>query len=395
MLNVQALNKLTIKQITKISLISLLAVNAFADDAQLLDDYESFQLFPAIKGNPWKEPQNTKQAVNNSDHYAWRLFVALNWPANTDNCKADTSKRLGDDGVLTWETWQSREETFLEGAAEPPRWAQGCEDGNFGSLPVGEVSTVDDEAIRLNKKAYNYIRNNHLYSLDEQERLAAAGVRDIDFPLGAKEVKAAWVKITEADKPRYHWVEREVEGAVEIFGLSAFHFVSKDLPTWFWSTFEHVDNEYRWPGVYPDSFQGWVVPSVDSAACPEDNLQCNDIPEGYGLEGTKWANYRLRGTQTEFVDNRGNPGILVNSQLEGFLDQESMSCVTCHALAVKGTEGDSMPISIVTGEVNMGGLPIGHIGALNPEMFLDDQGLPVPYVGLDYVWTLRNAKREQ
>jgi hypothetical protein len=190
-------------------------------------------------------------------------------------------------------------------------------------------------------------------------------------------------------------MEREVEGVTTIYGLSAFHIVSKDLPTWFWATFEHTDNENRWPTVYPTNFQGWVVPSVDSASCPPENLQCNQIPSGYGLEGTKWSNYRLRGTQSTFVDNRGEPTILTNSHLEGFLDQDSMSCITCHALAVKGTEGDSMPISIVTGEVNSGGLPIGHVGAVDFNLFRDAMGEEVPYLGLDYVWTLRNAKREK
>jgi hypothetical protein len=147
--------------------------------------------------------------------------------------------------------------------------------------------------------------------------------------------------------------------------------------------------------IYPDHFQGWTVPSFDGAACPPENLHCNKIPEGYGIEGTNWANYRLRGTQSTFVDNRGEPRILANSHFEGFLDQESMSCMTCHAMAVKGAEGESMPISIVTGEVNSQGLPIGHVGALDHKMFLNAMGEEVPYVGLDYVWTLRNAQREE
>jgi len=385
----------TLKAIINTMLLTVIASNVVGESHSTLENFGIETLFPAIKSKPWHEPQNTNAAVNFSDHYAWQLFVALNWPANTDSCRPDKTKLLGDDGLVVWETWQSREETFLDGAQTPPTWHTGCSNGNFYSLPIGNYSTVDDEAIRLNKKTYNYIRNNALYSLDEQERLAQMGIRDVDFPLGSKSVKAGWVKITEEDKPRYHSVERKIDGEIVIFGLSAFHIVSKDLPTWFWATFEHIDNENRWPEVYPDGFRGWVVPSVDSASCPEENLQCNEIPKGYGLEDSKWAFYRLRGTQTEFVDNRGNPEILVNSHLEGFLDQESMSCVTCHALAVKGGEGDPTPISIVTGEVNMEGLPIGHVGALNPAMFLDALGEPVPYVGLDYVWTLRNAKRER
>jgi hypothetical protein len=389
--------------ILRSNLYIILFVSLFSSpllsSAQGLDSVDrqnaSENLFHAIKGNPWRESQNTHAAINDSDHYAWRLFVALNWPANVDNCKPEKQKLLGDDGLAVWETWQTKQETFLDAAEQPPSWAQGCRNGNFSSLPTGDFSTVDDEPVRLNKKSYNYVRDNRLYSLDEQERLALIGVRDVEFPLGSKTVKAGWVKIDEDDKPRYHWVERTLNNETTIFGLSAIHITSKELPTWFWSTFEHVDNEYRWAATYPEAFRGWVVPSVDRASCPPNNLQCNEIPSGYGLEGTKWAYYRLRGSQTELVDNRGNPTILVSSHLEGFLDQESMSCVTCHALAVKGSEGESMPISIVTGELNMQGLPIGHVGALDPSMFLDAQGEHIPYVGLDYVWSLRNAKREQ
>lgn len=378
-----------------LSMIALLplSTSVLAQDDITLDAH-AHDRYTAIKGKPWKEPQNTHQAVNNPSHYAWRLFVALNWPANEDKCRADRRKELGDDGLATWEVWQSKEETFLEGAQKPPSWKNGCKDGNFYTFPVGEFSVAADEAVRLNKKTYDYIRGNNLYSLDEQERLAKAGVRDLDFPLGAKEVKAGWVTITEEDKSRYHWMERVEDGKTVIYGLSAFHIISKDLPTWFWSTFEHVDNESRWPSVYPTNFRGWVVPSFDHAACPEDNLSCNAIPEGYGLEGTKWANYRLRGTQSTFVDNRGNPTILANSHLEGFLDQPTMSCATCHALSVKGPEGASMPLPIVQDEVNGEGFPLGFVGALDPNMFLDEYGDPISYLGLDYVFALRNAKRE-
>ncbi|MFC3149676.1 hypothetical protein ACFOEK_01395 [Litoribrevibacter euphylliae] len=336
---------------------------------------------------------NTNAALNFSDQYAWQLFTDLNHPADLSNCGPARHKALGDDGLTVWEVWQSREETFLDGAVRPPRWREGCNDGGFYSYPEGNYSNFDDEAVRINKKAYRFIRSKQLYSLDEQERLAQDGVTDIDFPLGSKTVKAGWVKIEEADKPFYHWVEVERDDEVIIFGLSAIHIASKDFPTWFWATFEHVDNNTRWNLTYPEAFPGWVVPSKDSAACPPSNLACNQIPEGYGLEGTKWENYRLRGTQTEIVDNRGNPTILVNSHLEGVLDQESMSCISCHALAVKGESGDSMPIPITEG-TNENGLPMGHIGALNPTLFLDNNGSPIPYVGLDYVWTLRNAKRE-
>lgn len=61
------------------------------------------------------------------------------------------------------------------------------------------------------------------------------------------------------------------------------------------------------------------------------------IPTGLGLGGTKWANYRLRGTQVDFINSIGRPVILSNSQIErGFLRS---SCIRCHADATVNKEG--------------------------------------------------------
>lgn len=344
---------------------------------------------------PWKIPTDTTTALNTPDLYAWQLFVSLNWPANTDNCRPNKFKTLGDNGLTTWQTWQTREELFLPLAEKPNSWRVNCSAGHVIPLPEGDTSAFADEGVYLNKKAYNFIRRNKLYSLNEQERLAAAGVRDIDFPIGSKEVKAHWTKIIEADKPRYHWAEVERDGVIVTYGLTGLHIISKDFPTWFWSTFEHVDNETRWENTYPSAFRGWVVPSVDSIACPPDNLSCNDIPLGFGLEGTKWENYRLRGTQIDWVDNRGKPTVVANSQIEGFMDQKTVSCLTCHALALKGATGPSRPIPLLKDTVNEDNYPHGYVGPVETQLLLDENGNEVSYLGLDYVWALRNAQREE
>mgnify|MGYP001063171505 CR=1 FL=1 len=344
---------------------------------------------------PWRVPQDSTTAMNKPDLYAWQLFVSLNWPVDENKCKPDRDADLGEPGKVVWETWQSREETFLPGAQQPATWRQGCKQGGFATLPSGDYTVFADEDIRISKSAYNYIRDNKLYSLDEQERLARAGVRDLSFPLGAKTAKAHWVRITEEDKPRYHWAEVERDGETHIYGVSGFHIVSKDMPTWFWATFEHVDNELRWPQTYPDAFLGWLTPSRDAAACPPGFLSCNEIPAGLGLEGTKWENYRLRGTQIDWVDNRGTPTSLANSQLESFMDLETSSCLTCHALAVKGETGDPKPIGFLKDERNAHGLKLGFTGPPSPAMFRDENGVEVPYIGLDYVWVLRKAQREE
>lgn len=371
------------------SCVSLFTASTIANDFEK----PTHRVWNANK--PWQVPQDTNTAMNNPDHYAWQLFVSLNWPANKNKCKPNKKASFGEEGRAVWEVWQSRDETFLTAAQEPKSWKKGCKQGGFSTLPTGDYTVFADENIRLNKATYNYIRDNRLYSLDEQEDLARSGVRDLKFPLGAKTTKAHWVKITEEDKPRYHWEEVERDGETVIYGVSGFHIVSKDTPTWFWATFEHVDNEYRWPAEYPDAFLSWLTPSRDAAACSADNLACNEIPTGYGLEGTKWANYRLRGTQSDWTDNRGVPTTLANSQLESFMDLASSSCVTCHALAVKGEYGDPKPIGFLKEERNAHGRKLGFTGPPNPSLFLDSNGNEVPYLGLDYVWALRKAQREE
>jgi hypothetical protein len=375
----------------------------------------------------WEEPQDATVAINQPDLYAWQLFTALNWPADPTACAADPKKALGIPGKAVWETWRSKKDTYLEKAAKPKSWTDGCvaalnapktlsvssqltavmalnpekklkKSGMqiLFELPEGPFSTAEDEEVRLNKATYEFIRDNKLYSLTEQERLAAAGVQTLVFPLNSKEVKAHWVEIEEADKPRYHWDQvKTSDGKTKIYGLVGLHIITRDLPRWFWSTFEHVDNEKRWPAKYPEGFRGWVVPSRDSLACPEANLACNKIPSGFGLEGTKWANYRLRATQTDWVDHRGKPTVIANSKIEGSFDQNTMSCITCHALAVKGATGRSMPILIIPGTSNEEGLPHGYIGPLDQKLFLDANGKEVPYLGLDFIWSLRNAQREE
>lgn len=401
----------TVKQISiHVFFASILAASATAsasetDDGTRPNTQKATEL--------WKEPQDTTMAMNSADLYAWRLFVALNWPGNPRNCKADSKKQLGDDGYATWELWREVEQTFLSGAAPPQDWTSACRqafqstpklkpnaralssEGFFFDRPEGSpFSTLTDEDTRLNASAYSHIVENKLYNRDEQEKLVAAGVQRLSFPLNTKEVKANWLRIEEADKPRYHWVEVNVDGQIEIWGMVGLHIMTRDMPRWHWSTFEHVDNEARWPRVYPNAFRGWVVPSVDTASCPPDNLSCNRIPSGLGLEGTKWENYRLRGSQIDWVDNRGNPTILPNSKIEGDFDQHSMSCMTCHALAVKGlTNDEHFPINLNPG-VNDMGLPMGHVGAPDPALFKDENGNPIPYLELDFMWSLRHAQRE-
>src|SRR5213075_1028400 len=69
--------------------------------------------------DPWREPQDTVAALLQPDQYAWRLFVALNWPANAANRVPDPGKPFGAPGPVVWETWRNvRPEA--PGAVFPP-----------------------------------------------------------------------------------------------------------------------------------------------------------------------------------------------------------------------------------------------------------------------------------
>jgi hypothetical protein len=275
--------------------------------------------------------------------------------------------------------------------------------------PGGDFSTASDEEVRLNRSAYEFIVDKRLFDRTHMEEMVKAGVRTVDFPLAAKEVKAHWVKIEESDKPRYHWAKSTSGNLQQLYGLVALHIITRGLPRWHWSTFEHIDNKGRWAQSFPsgmgdDAFAGWTTPSKDSFACPEE-ADCDKVPTGLGLEGTKWSNYRLRGTQIDWVTDRGESTRLVNSKIEGGLDQNTMSCMTCHALAVAGDNpaGSTMPISIV--QLNPDGSPrlgptrhmMGYIGVPSPAWFKPDPSRikHEAYMDLDFVWSLRNAQRRE
>ena len=53
------------------------------------------------------------------DLFAWRVFVALNWPAQQDG-QPDTTKTLADRTTWkVWEYWKQTNEVFLPNGAKP------------------------------------------------------------------------------------------------------------------------------------------------------------------------------------------------------------------------------------------------------------------------------------
>jgi len=367
---------------------------------------------------PWREPHDAAAAANRSDEYAWRLFVALNWPASPMTRAADRTAQLGADRPVVWESWQSAGDVYLEDGKDPGPWAHAdpahpaAPQRRFETLSLQDllkarhivdgamVPLADPIAaakrlteIRMNRQTYEYIRARELYTLEGQIR-AFDQNRTVSFPYGAKEVKAKWRPISESESLRYHTtLVTLADGTKRLYGLTALHIVSKDLPHWFWATFEQVDNP-----ALADS-EGWQLPSRDRYSCPATGTDCNLAPPNIGLEGTVWQYYRLRGTLTGYVDLEGRPELLANSELETGL-QKTASCITCHSRASIGVIAGA-PARLPIFDSRMNDAPAdarqrrGFSGLPLSEWYrgLRSDGHMRPiFQPLDFVWSLSQAK---
>lgn len=359
--------------------------------------------------------QDLHPALNNPAKFAWTLFVAINHPAdlNAERGTPDKSKKLGDPGPTVWETWKlARTEVYLENGCRPSEWGNAtialprnitAVAPRFASLRaapaqlkvfdppkfsediarlqgtsvegpplepanlsvarafsprrtnvVVDAAEVGNET-RMNKAAFNFVRDKTLYTIEGQEEFLKKNIA-VDFPVDAKEIKAAWRLFTEdqldpaknfkdlnnngtiEDDERgmrllertyhigYGLMKNETTGMLEPrpFGLAGIHIITKDIPNWFWTTFEHVDNPEANIGALDSYSPG------DKGYPPE-------------VEGTVWRFYRLRGTQVDFVTSTGRPTILGNTQIEGSF-QGTSSCIACHARATIGRRLDDIAV---------------------------------------------------
>lgn len=361
--------------------------------------------------HPWREPQDPKAASQRSDEYAWALFVALNWPARAESGAADAAAALGADRPVVWENWISASSVYRPDGRDPGEWRPGdaqahADDRHFEDpmrdrpnlrhIVNGVMVPVTDPLegarrlteIRMNRAAFDFVRSRELYNTEGQLRSFDSG-RPVRFPYGARELKAKWRPIGEAERGRYHTMSvRLSDGSTQLYGLTALHIASKDLPYWFWATFEHVDNP-----TLPDN-EGWQLPSRDAFACPGTHLDCNRAPSGIGLDGTVWQHYRLRGTLTQFADAQGAPMRLANSELE-FGMQGTSSCITCHSRSTIADD-DGKPARLAIFDIR-DGLPDkpavrrGYVGApgwLKAGYVWDGRR----YQSLDFVWSLSKAQ---
>ncbi len=353
----------------------------------------------------WQEPNDTIAAILEPDCYAWQLFVGLNWPGDPANQAADPSAVLGGEGSATWELWRnvrtgSAGEVFNIAGSDPGPWllagaplvARSSSDVDtqpiqqlafFDGLAVPQIDEVFPVGVnetRMNESTYTFVRQNGLYSLEGLQSAFDPTSGVMNFPGNAKEIKARWREITEAEKPRYHWTTITADGAQKTYGLTALHITTKDLPNWFWATFEHIDNRESEVAGGIAGHEGWLDPSIDAYTCPTQPTGCDKSPAV--VSGTKWENYILRGTQIDFTDGRGRPKVLANSIIErGF--QRTSSCITCHSRAAYDSAGQMNPIFLPTPRRT------GPVGSPNPNWFFT--GDVTTRMQTDFVWAFIRA----
>jgi hypothetical protein len=376
-------------------------------------------------------PEDVNLAENDPFQYAWKLFFFLNHQAKkgvageADTSKASIKEYDGDTPVV-WETWacatgglflepgqKNTSEVYLDKGAEPPTWESlprgvlqtkifepsltnidslitngmmGLESiqGRARFFFAPEVVAGSDDEIRMNRPTFEFIRAHKLYSVEGQQAAFKQAFDSddpgfIQFPSMSKEVKARWIKIQESDKPRYHWRSIVVtkEGGskeTQIWGLSGLHIITRDLPNWFWTDFEHVDQEVD------GTKEG--RPSIDPTTRGQNPPFGKDGIRNETV-GSKWENYRLRGAQINFTDRFGTPIELSNTLIEP-KDSGPSSCITCHANATISSSirpGAKPPFVIKH-------LPAQFVlGLPHPEAFKDQSG-HIKFLPTDFVWSM-------
>jgi hypothetical protein len=224
------------------------------------------------------------------DDFAWRTFVAINWPAAPGRRGVpDRSKRLGEPAeAVVWGTWKADHELFQPGGAAPSAWdafdaaspdpslaradagrvkvlggfrrrggpgpeIEHYNQAGFGSA-IGALAGRNREYVRyeivVNRVAYDFVRERGYHRAS-----ALPAGRQVLFPEGAIHVKAAWRRFTKEEQAdaallarhytaRARLVEPDGRRTEDVIGLVGLHVVAR-TPTsreWIWTSFEHVDN---------------------------------------------------------------------------------------------------------------------------------------------------------
>ena len=237
-------------------------------------------------------------AQNYVDVFSWNLFLAMNWPANTATCEADTAKsivdvRSGDGTYAVWQTYMPADKVFVNpGFEKPAAWCNGnglsaganrvldqeakavsearALGGDFLKIsePGKDVlqakgGVVTDQSGRwlryerlMNQIEYAYIVDGK-WNMPLLEEMQENG-QTISIPANSIELKSAWKVLTPAEQSsgKYFTTQALVCNNPEgertpcdekpvTMGLVGLHIVQQltDGGPMFWATFEHNDND--------------------------------------------------------------------------------------------------------------------------------------------------------
>lgn len=293
--------------------------------------------------------------------------------------------------------------------------------------PTGQGVVYPSEAIMFKVAWIDEDTMVALGYVTDHDKDAATPPQDPDRPYITQKIRAS-----SDDGKTYH--ER-------IYYLASIAASSKALPDWHWFAFEHANNLGRcdFTGCN-DSFGVLHEVTIDAPLQPEkgkartttfksnfitphtkdddlnDDLDIFDLAKPYksgeitpaltalfaglGIGGgdatvdperpkisdPAWKSYRLKGTQTHFVNRDGMPTILGSSINEGgFVN--TASCISCHAQAsVKADGGNGVPGVGATGRLNAFGLGTVISGPPETGDFYDRGTTNQRAVQTDFVW---------
>jgi len=353
--------------------------------------------------------------LNQSDRFAWQLFVEVNQKAAARYQQTITSGgKTFTTNSAVWETWADDPLTFPEDPypANPPKWPdapflKSLRQKAKGTHAPRAVHVLDtgSEEVHRNRATFDYVLANSLWYQQGIAAFVKSGTA-ANFPADSIEVKANWIPITESQKSQYHW---NYDEKGNLYGLVATHITSKAIPNWFWATFEWVGNAGRCdfigcsdcfgttPAFVPSNTTtvGQVYPSGSITPA----LQAMFAKAGYSGEWlAQYQNYRLKGSQTDFTLPTGKPILLGNSVTESSFLQTA-SCMTCHARAAVTTAGanafpffgeaqplplqNSIPAQYQTQDTTYNGTP-------DPNWYTTytSNGPVKLYTQMDFVWAI-------
>ncbi|HYK53164.1 MAG TPA: hypothetical protein VEV38_06510 [Candidatus Eremiobacteraceae bacterium] len=273
-------------------------------------------------------PQDSSQnSQTYFDCFAWQEFIGLNWDADPGHAGApDPSMpasafgKPSDPEPPVFESYEDALDVFKPGAAPPSKWGtidqSPCAvqhmvagpdrrvlrmssiiapdfqtpNGVLQAFPASGPSWLADRdgnmvwyQILIDKDEFDYIVDKQYYDADRQLYAITTHGR-IDMPegtlggpLGAIEIKAAWVPISDPAREKRYRMQQAIildadGGCHEVkVGLVALHIIHKtqSQPTWVWSTFEHVDDAPA-AGATPGTFlfsRPTCQPSPIPASC--------------------------------------------------------------------------------------------------------------------------------